>query len=515
MIWIGTNMCMRAGVVRRSVVTIFAGFAAVPALAYSPDDLVSAEITMTVDTGFGSSAFVSGNVPELGASILTAAPKLTWNTGNIWRAKIGLPPATTFNYQLYKRTDGPTTIGNSGNGTTLAASVTTTTAANPNLTLPASKTLNYRSGWTQVTLQVETPSGSNTFVNFPMTDIGPGRSVGERLWRVSGFGIPGRSVRYKLTNGTLTDQSPYGGLYETYLDAALLQDGQVFNYVPAATVSVSRIEVLAAIPSPQGLQSRPVRVYLPRGYNEHLTRRYPVLYMHDGQNIYGLTGSSFPTTHWNVDGTFNKLTGMGQAREVIVVGIDNTSARNSELTPPNAPSGGLSGGTGEKYAAYVRDTIKPLIDAAYRTLPDRANTGVAGSSLGGLISTYIALEQPATWSKVGALSPAYWANLTATSGRFATEPTLPTWRHFFSCGTTGDSSSDGFTNCIDARDALLRRGQVYNVDVLNEIGFGESHNEQAWQNRFPTTARFLFPIEDETTDLGSLAGSSVRDFAKY
>jgi len=485
--------------------------------AFSPDDLVTSEVVINYDTGFGYSSFLSGSVPELGAGDVTIAPKLTWNAGNIWRARIGLPPASTFTTQFYRRADGPGDIGNAANGTPLGAEETTTTQAHPSANLPASKTLYYRSGWTSINLMVENASTPGTYTGYPMSDVGAGRSAGERLWRTSGFGTPGRAVRFYLQNN-LGATDPAGGAttpYQTFIDAGLLQDGHLFNDVPAATVSASRIEVIANVASPQGLLARSLRVYLPRGYDEHTTRHYPVLYMHDGNTIYGTSGSGFPTVRWNVDGSFNDGIKSGNLREVIVVGIDNTSQRLSDYTPPGAPASGLQNGQGDKYAAYVGDTVKPLIDATYRTLPDAANTGVAGCSLGGLISTYMALEHPGTYTRIGAFSPAYWANPTATVDRFPNEPTLPEWRHFMSCGTVGGGSDpDGYYLTIASRDALLRRGQVFNVHVYNVIGVGEQHNEQAWQNRFPGAMRYLFPIEDEESDFSSLQ-TSVRDWKLF
>lgn len=484
---------------------------------FSPDQLVPVQFSHTLDVGFGNSIFVSGTGPELGSNDLTIAPKLTYNTGAVWRGTIGLPPQTGITYRFYNRSDSYANVGSPSNGTPIGSQqTTTTTSSSGGLPLATTKTLYYLSSWAQPHLLVETSPG--IFSDTTMTNVAAGRSVAERRWRANGFGSPGRAVKFKLTDGVSgVDFAAGGALYETYLDVAWLQDGGIYNYEPAGGVSTSRIEVLPAVSSPQGLLSRQLRVYLPRGYDSHPTRRYPVLYMHDGQNLYGATGSGFPPVHWNVDGTLDRMTAHGQVRELIVVGIDNTADRNTEYVPPLAPPGGISNGKAEKYVAFVRDTLKPLIDAGYRTLTDAANTGVAGSSLGGIVSTYFGLEAPGSFSRIGALSPAYWTNVDVAA-RLTTEASLPAWRHYMDCGTAGataNGSPDGFNDCIDARDRMLRRGQVLNVHVLNVIGFGQQHNETAWQSRFPYTARFLFPIEDESNALVGATASVGQEWNLY
>jgi predicted alpha/beta superfamily hydrolase len=163
----------------------------------------------------------------------------------------------------------------------------------------------------------------------------------------------------------------------------------------------------------------------------------------------------------------------------------------------------------------LRDTVKPLIDSTYRTQPAAEVTGVAGSSLGGLISTYMGLEAGETFRRVGAFSPSYWAH-TATLNRLANEPVLPPWRKYLDSGNTGDGSNDGFTNTVTARDHLLRRGLVLNRDLHYVLGSGDSHNETAWQNRFPGAIRFLYPIEEEAQDIPVSPNSlSARDWTRF
>jgi predicted alpha/beta superfamily hydrolase len=507
------SMVRMAGFKRHSSVFVVLAFS-VAVFAMSPEHLVPVEFVHQHDVGWGNSIFVQGDSEELGGGDVTRAPKLHYTPGARWRARIGVVPSSVLSFRYVNRADSASAIAQASNGTPLTAFETTTTPAHPSYLPPASKSLVYLSGWAQPALEVESSPG--VYTSYSLTNIGPGRLAGKRRWLATGFGAPGRLVRFRMTNGAGGyDHAPGGGLYETYLDCALLQDGHLYNYEPAPSVSASRRETIANVGSPQGLQARTLRIYLPRGYDQHTSRRYPVLYMHDGQNIFGMTGTGFPPVRWNVDGTLDRLIAMGQARETIVVGIDNTSSRLTEYTPPGAPLGGIPGGQGDKYLAYIRDTVKPLIDSSYRTLPDAANTAVAGSSLGGLISTYMALEAPEVFNKVAAFSPAYWANQTVVT-QLTDAPSLPAWRHYLDSGNAGASDSsgspDGYALTFDVRDRMLRRGKVLNRDVFHTVGFGHQHNESAWQARFPLCVRFLLPAEDEPNTVQTGPAASAPDW---
>ncbi len=150
---------------------------------------------------------------------------------------------------------------------------------------------------------------------------------------------------------------------------------------------------------------RRVWLYLPPDYDQ-TTQAYPVLYMHDGQNVFDAS-TSF-AGEWQVDETLNNLHAAGD-RGIIVVAIDNgQTLRSREYSAwPNARYGG---GEGADYIDFIVEELKPYIDANYRTLPDRQHTGIMGSSLGGLISLFAGIEHQEVFGKVGALSPAYWFN---------------------------------------------------------------------------------------------------------
>ncbi len=157
---------------------------------------------------------------------------------------------------------------------------------------------------------------------------------------------------------------------------------------------------------PQLDRERTVRVLLPKDY-ENAKRAYPVLYMQDGQNLFQ-PETAFGGRDWQIPATLFK---QPLRRQAIIVGIDNgQSDRLNEYAPyRNARMGG---GEADLYCQFIVDTLKPFIDDNYRTLPDRENTGIAGSSMGGLLSYYAGLTRGNVFGKVGVLSPSIWFNPT-------------------------------------------------------------------------------------------------------
>ncbi|MBO3700414.1 alpha/beta hydrolase [Roseivirga sp. E12] len=161
------------------------------------------------------------------------------------------------------------------------------------------------------------------------------------------------------------------------------------------------IENIGVIPGQD--EPRTIRVYTPPGYTDS-DERYPVLYMHDGQNLFE-DSTSF-AGEWGIDETLDSLSNTSNF-DLIVVGIDNGGEnRIHELTAWDHPQYGKA--EGEAYMSFLVDVVKPYMDENFRTKPDRPNTGVMGSSLGGLISHYAIYKYPEVFSKAGVFSPSYW-----------------------------------------------------------------------------------------------------------
>lgn len=235
--------------------------------------------------------------------------------------------------------------------------------------------------------------------------------------------------------------------------------------------------------------SRGVWVYLPPTYLENTTFRAPVVYMHDGQNLFDAS-TAFGGTEWQVDETMNRTANDGFIAEAIVVGPENTAARIDEYTPTSTMQYG--GGQGATYLRFLVDELKPAVDREYRTRPGRESTVVIGSSLGGLISTYAGVQKPEVFGNVGAMSPSTWWDNRWILGSVAglrAAPLRPL-KVYVDSGNAG-TSMDDVTNTADLAQAWRDRGYADEVTLKYVVQNGASHNETYWAQRLPVALRFL------------------------
>lgn len=230
--------------------------------------------------------------------------------------------------------------------------------------------------------------------------------------------------------------------------------------------------------SPELDNTRDVLVYLPPSYAGS-TRRYPVLYMHDGQNLFD-RGASFAGVEWGVDETMEALAGEGF--EAIVVGVSNQGAeRVAEYNPfPHVWQG-----RGERYLRFLVETVKPRIDADFRTLPDRDHTGIMGSSMGGLISLYGYFYAPATFGFAGVMSPSLWVGGGAIYSAVDAAPFAP-GKIYLDNGAREPSARR--MNAV-----LLMKGYRKGTDLRFYTEPEGEHTEAAWARRLPDALRFLLP----------------------
>ncbi len=241
---------------------------------------------------------------------------------------------------------------------------------------------------------------------------------------------------------------------------------------------------------------RTIAVYLPPGYDSSPEQRFPVLYLHDGNNVFD-AATSFAGVEWGADETAERLIRAGEIPPVILVGIANTSRRMFEYTP--WPDDKHGGGEGDAYLDFVVGTVKPMIDATYHTKPDRVHTGIAGSSLGGLISAYAVLTRPDTFGFGAALSPSVWWGDRAILKLVGSADVSPRGRLWVDMGGRegralrpgDDESLEDFRAFVAA---LRSRGFEEGVNLKSlEVADGQ-HNEAAWAARFDQVLRFLFPV---------------------
>jgi predicted alpha/beta superfamily hydrolase len=250
--------------------------------------------------------------------------------------------------------------------------------------------------------------------------------------------------------------------------------------------------------------ARRVDVWLPPGYEANSTRRYPVLYMHDGQNLFD-PALSYIGVDWGIDETMTRLIREGAVREAIVVGVWNTPKRSEEYLPAKAVTGSKKPddwpdmfwlrkltNVSDDYLRFLVGELKPFVDSNYRTLPNRANTFTMGSSAGALISIYALAEYPDVFGGAGGVST-HWPMGDGLMIDYL-EPRLAGLRgghrFYFDFGTeTLDSNYEPYQRRVDA---LMRRaGYVEGVDWMTRKYEGDEHSERAWRRRVDVPLRFL------------------------
>jgi predicted alpha/beta superfamily hydrolase len=247
-----------------------------------------------------------------------------------------------------------------------------------------------------------------------------------------------------------------------------------FAAVPKTHTAGKQVQVIdTAFFMPQLNRSRRIWIYLPDGYTKS-KKRYPVMYMHDGQNLFDAYTAGFG--EWGVDECLDSLVKAGKP-SCIVVGIDNGPQRFNEYNPYEFQQYGK--GEGDQYLGFLVQTLKPFIDGQYRTLPSKENTIISGSSMGGLISYYAMLQYPGVFGKAGIFSPAFW---TAPYIKTVTNSLADkqNGKFFFYMGEL-----EGGTYVTDMQEVQEILGEKSSAMIYSVIDPESSHNEQAWRKWFP------------------------------
>jgi len=230
---------------------------------------------------------------------------------------------------------------------------------------------------------------------------------------------------------------------------------------------------------PQLDRHRRVWIYLPVGYDGS-KKKYPVLYMHDGQNVFDEATSAFG--EWGVDETLDTVG--GQHKQVIVVAIDNGGEkRMNEYSPYDMEKYGK--GEGDQYVDFLVQTLKPFIDKHYRTLKDEKNTFIAGSSMGGLISFYAILKYPKVFGGAGVFSPSFWI--------------APQLKHIDAEGAKKvkgkiyfyAGQQEGETMVPDMLNVFEQMRQHSKARIKTVIRAEGKHNEPTWRNEFPLFYKWI------------------------
>ena len=226
---------------------------------------------------------------------------------------------------------------------------------------------------------------------------------------------------------------------------------------------------------------RDVIVWFPPGYEAHPTRRYPVLYMHDGRQVFDPSTSTWGQD-WQVDELAQDMILNGELEPFLVVAVDCTDARRDEYSPAKK---------GNDYVRFLIEELKPMVDATWQTDPERS--AIAGASMGGLISFHAAWQRPDVFFGAACLSPAFveryghacFEQVEASKGRW------PDLKLFLSCGGAAGLEAELLDGTLKMAD-LLRKSGYPEQNLSVRIESWAEHNEAAWARMTPHWLRFLF-----------------------
>ena len=492
---------------------------------------VPVHFAITNDAGLGYEWFVVGGHPDVGAWDPAKAVKLVWSDGNVWWGDVGVQAGTALEYKFVKRSTAPGDVCDSGNGDWWPVGDNLATNVPADAVAPFSgKRIEFYSDLTNVSLAYSVLSAAEfgatgAWHSVGMTRVGPGPRAGEWRHVAENVGTEGEWLRFTF-NGWRTGTNVWEGAWDgndywTPLDALIVRDRQAFNYLPPSNgVSNSRIVTNYVGSTATHVTGRWVRVYLPRGYDENVDRRYPVVYMSDGENVF-VPGGTFGC--WYADTTADAEIRGGRMREAIIVGVPSAANRQTEYLPhmdtdPDEPPGTV--GRANYYADYLVHNVRPMVDVGYRTKNDRANTACIGSSSGGLLATYLG-----TWTNVfglvGAMSGVYSTNFCPNFRTWLESAAPHEARFWMDVGNVGGELNIGgislYYDNYDLYWYLTSFGYAPNLDLRFTIGCGHDHNEWAWSQRLPYVYRFLLDVREEpnplqTTEISVAAAAGQISF---
>jgi predicted alpha/beta superfamily hydrolase len=257
-----------------------------------------------------------------------------------------------------------------------------------------------------------------------------------------------------------------------------------------AAVRPGRIDRIHGFPSRILGNNREITIYLPAGYDEHEDRRYPVLYMQDGQNLFDAERAYIPGQHWRLKEAADAAIGERTAAPMIIVAADHAGIGRMDEYTPVQDAKHKGGGRADDYARMLIEELKPLIDERYRTLPDAENTAIAGSSLGGLVALHVGLTRRDAFGRVAAMSPSVWwgdrAILRAVDDFRGPAP------RFFWVDIGGREGMEALQDARALRDRIAAKRWGEEKFRFYEDRRAD-HSERAWARRVRTVLEFLFP----------------------
>lgn len=361
----------------------------------------------------------------------------------------------------------------------------------------------------RVTTPVEEPVRDPVYIAGNFQGWNPGHGdyaltrVAESRWEITLDFEEGQNLQYKFTRGSWdsVEKGPEGQeiANRTHVVAAGQETLELTVASWANGTSNSTITGhVEQITVPGFLNERRVWVYLPPAYDDQPDQSYPVLYMLDGQNVFDAV-TSF-AGEWQVDEALEELIPAGEVSPVIVVAVANGELNRILEYTPWADSQ-YGGGDGDEHLQAIISVLMPHVNLTYRTLTGPQNTGLAGSSLGGLMALYAGFAHGDTFGRIGSFSPSLWWDEDHMTG-WVDDQLRPDLQLYMDMGTREsgslvDENSNGVDDHIDQlralQEVLTGMGFVMGEDLLTVEDEGAVHNEAAWADRFPGAMRFLWP----------------------
>ncbi|HSF46292.1 MAG TPA: alpha/beta hydrolase-fold protein, partial [Chitinophagaceae bacterium] len=312
--------------------------------------------------------------------------------------------------------------------------------------------------------------------------------MGNQVWKKDIAFTAGMTVQYKYTlgswghEGTDLQGAPLQNFSVTLSDGRTIND-TVHHWKNRGAASVRRqvtgkVEYHRSLKG-EGIRDRDIIVWLPSGYDPHSKKRYPVMYLQDGQNIFDPATSAFGTD-WQVDETADSMIRTGAVDPMIIVGIYNTPDRSIEYIPSEK---------GRLYREFIIRKLKPFVDSAYRTKPGSKHQSIGGSSAGGILAFMIVWEYPDVFSKAICMSPAFRLPGDQASGwnYVSTVKNDPKRKRvFFYIDNGGVGLEQRLQPGIDEMlKALTDKGYKAGRDFIYISDPTAQHQEKAWAERFP------------------------------
>ena len=365
----------------------------------------------------------------------------------------------------------------------------------------------------------ETPPGDNIFITGSHPAFGPWkpnramlRKVGKRRYEYRAFFPEGTLLEFKFTRGGFRKVEKDSDGREILNRNLIVGPGN--NEIECSVeawpdtvdkpdpVDVRELDMCLPYVPFRKMRSkylffrRDVVVMLPAGYHSKKDRdkRYPVLYMHDGNNLFDPL-ASYQGVDWGIDEAVAGLTAGGEMEEIIVVGIYNTRARMIEYAPFADEKQKQHQGAG--YLKFIERELKPMIDSKFRTKPGPRNTAVGGSSMGGIISLYYGLTRPDIFTGMIVMSPALWwgggkiAEIAAESN-FNPETT----RLWMDMGT---AEGDDMVNSTREFDSKFRKLYPNFKNYVYAEFEDATHSEEAWRDRLHLALKHLYGVKTSAT----------------